>query len=254
MRDLSETLVSLPADHPCYADIYAQWAACVDRAKRYWIDGELYTDQYMSNKDWSNSLGQIPPYAGYQSDIPGSTGWWSSPWMNNYYVAAVGRAWNMDLPQASGTKSKHQALRDWLYRYPVGLAGDASGFGYRHFGNYTIPVAASVVDGLASGFRSSWADVYTEWLALRPNAATDMSPGLTLKYGGLGANDVVATDFDSGLYSGTFLGPAIVALALAKEHGAAGADAAWARITGSPSWALRDGVYAMWPRRGVMPR
>lgn len=244
LRSMAQALAICPSSHPHRADLIFQWEQNVIRSKDWYVDGDLYSDQYITNVDFSNDLGVVVPYADYNGNNTRGTAWWHSPWMQSFYVSAVGYAWDLGLPIGSTAQTAHQSFRDWLYKYPVGLFGDgSSAMNYRWAPLYDFPVQTSKSPGV--GYYASFTSAASEWAAQTSGEPTSAAEGQALWYGG---SDVVASDFTTG-----FTGQKMAALAYATEHGATGASAAWSRLTRSSSWSLTSNFNDE-PKAGVVPR
>lgn len=244
LRSLAQALTLCPSSYAHRADLIYQWEQNMIRSKDWYVDGVLYSDQYITNVNFSNSLGVVAPYADYNDTNSRGTAFWHSTWMQSFYVSAVGWAWDMGLPIGATASAAHQSFRDWLYKYPVGLFGDgSSAMNYRWAPAYDFPIKTSKSPGV--GYYASFTAAATEWATQTTGEPTSAAEGQTLWYGG---GDVVAGDFTTG-----FTGQKFAALAYAVEHSATGASAAWTRLTRSSSWSLTSNFNDE-PKAGVVPR
>jgi len=245
LRTCAQTLALLPTSHPCHSDLVNQWEQNMIKWRDHLVNGEPYSDQYTTNRNWSNALGVPGHYTDYNADNSRGSAFWTGPWQEAFVIQAVGHAWDLGLPISASARTAHQQVRDYLYKFVVGLAGDgaAGGFNYRYFGVYDVPIGTKAGGNI--NYYSSWGAAYQEWLAQTPSADRATAPGLSLRYG---SGDATAFDLTEG-----FIGQKIPALAYAVEHGASGAAAAWARITGSTTWGLA-GAFSDAPKFGVVPR
>ncbi len=160
-----------------------------------------------------------------------------APWQHSFFVQTYGHLSDLE-PLADMTAL--DAVRDFLYRIPVGLLGDgASSYCYARASNYTITVAARSVTDLSQTY-SSWHDVDTA-----TNAGAGACNG-ALVGGSGGAPQAAATGYWGNL---------LPSIAYAVDHAAPGADAAWRRLTAAPNWSVVEGgdwsVNAPW---AIVPR
>jgi hypothetical protein len=158
------------------------------------------------------------------------------------------------------TMTTFNAVRDWLYKIPVDLLGMASGTDYY----YTYAAADFRLNAYSSQpttqtqaitsppLDSTWGAV---WLR---SQGSHTQPGTALDntlHGTSGSDPVTgATSFWANL---------LPAIALAVDHGIAGAQACWYRLTGTTNWlTLRNATdvtnssrtFANSPMFGIQPR
>lgn len=256
-RSHAQLLATLPADHPCFADIKYTWEQnCAAYEARY-ITGTR------DSGAWVNNLGCLGLYSGNAGVTSpyGSAGdyWWDAPWMQDTLILAFGLAREMDVPQSSASKASHIAVSDFGYKHAVGLAGGsgASEHSYRYFGEFETPYATDS----AALPPESWLPDWGASLAVRTTYGGGQSPGAlpTLSYAEpssvyYGSNPVGADDWAWHSAIAFHLG----SLALAAEHGATGAAAAWARVTGATNFSTSGfDTYSIWsftPRSSVQPQ
>lgn len=255
-RSHAQLLASLPADHPCFADIKYTWEQnCAAYEARY-ITGTR------DSGAWVNNLGCMGLYSGDSGEISpyGSAGnyWWDAPWMQDTLILAFGLAREMDVPQSSASKASHIAVSNFGYKHAVGLAGGsgASEHSYRYFGEFETPYAT---DSTALP-PESWLPDWGASLAVRKTYGGGQSPGAlpNLSYAEpssvyYGSSPVNAVDWAWHSAIAFHLG----SLVLAAEHGATDAAAAWARITGATNFSTSGfDQYSIWgfaPRASVAP-
>lgn len=158
-----------------------------------------------------------------------------APWQQHFFMQAIGMGSDLE-PLAD--MSAYHALRDYLYRGVVGILGDASGYCFNQAGVYTLKSN----DGSSihpNAWFKSWSQVHNATFA-SPPACTNTLPN----------GDGGVTGAASGYW-----GNLLPAIAYAVDHGAPGAAAAWARLTGATNWAqLRASGFGNTPIFGVTPR
>jgi hypothetical protein len=158
-----------------------------------------------------------------------------APWQQHFFIQAIGMGSDLE-PLAS--MSAYDALRDYLYRGAVGILGDASGYCFNQAGVYTL----TSNDGTSvhpNAWFKNWSLVYNATI-VPPAACTN-----TLANGDGGI---------TGAATG-YWGNLLPAIAYAVDHGAPGAAAAWARLTGATNWAqLRASGFGNTPIFGITPR
>jgi hypothetical protein len=138
--------------------------------------------------------------------------------------------------------STWNAVRDFLYAFPIGLlgAGGSTSYCFSKASAYNVKVSSTTASDL-SGLYATWGDVFT---------ATYASPstpcGNVLEGASGGAPEAGSTGYWGNL---------MPAIAYAVDHKAPGAAEAWARLTGASNWSavLGSGFdsAAVW---GVVPR
>jgi hypothetical protein len=159
-----------------------------------------------------------------------------APWQQTFFVQTYG---HLSDAEPLSDMSACRAVRDFLYRIPVGLLGaGASDYCFTRASNYTIKIGAGTIPGIGAAF-TSWHDV-----DVATNGAA--SCGNALGGGSGGAPEAAATGYWGNL---------MPAIAYAVDHGAPGAAAAWTRLTGASNWATVEGAEwstaAMW---AIVPR
>jgi len=143
-----------------------------------------------------------------------------APWQESFVVQTMGFLSEIDPLTDPSTLI---LVRDNYYKWPVGILG-ASGTGNYCFGlasSYNIKIA-DVVTGDLTLCYASWGLVFQNTYGF-PN----VSCSNTLQ-GGSGGDPLNA--------STGYWGNLLPAIAYAVDHGAAGADLAWARLTGATNW------------------
>jgi hypothetical protein len=158
-----------------------------------------------------------------------------SPWQENFVTQAFGHVSDLE-PLAD--MADWNTVRDYAYQFPVGLLGDAAGYCFTRASQYTLKVADTEVDSLGPTY-ASWAMVYASMFK-------GMPCGNTLLGDSGGAPDAAATGYWGNL---------MPAIALAVDHGAPGAAAAWARFTGADNYStVKASPFESVPVWGVVPR
>lgn len=143
-----------------------------------------------------------------------------SPWMQNFFTQAYGHLSDLE---PLDDMSALLAVRDFLYRVPVGLLGDGTkGYCFTRASTYTITVASGAINDISQAF-TSWRDVD---VATNGGASTC---GSVLE----GASGGAPTAAASGYW-----GNLMPAIAFAVDHGAPGAAAAWQRLTGASNFGV----------------
>src|SRR6185436_11767241 len=159
-----------------------------------------------------------------------------APWQQHFFMQALGMGSDLE-PLAD--MSAYNAVRDYMYRGAVGVLGDSSGYCFTQASVYNLKSNAGT--GIAPNtWYKTWAQVY---------AATFPTPPA--------CNNTLAGDSgsDPALAARGYWGNLMPAIAYAVDHGAAGASAAWARLTGASNWntVLQSG-FDKTPTWGVVPR
>jgi hypothetical protein len=162
-----------------------------------------------------------------------------SPWQQHFWVQSYGHVSDLE-PFTNMTT--WNAVRDYTYASAVGILGPVG------TSNYCFANASSYTIGISSGnnpdpttWFTTWGQVYQATFGV-----ANTSCGNTL-LGSSGGDPASA--------SGGYWGNLMPAIAYAVDHGAPGAAAAWARMTGATNWStvLNSGfnTNAMW---GIVPR
>jgi hypothetical protein len=159
-----------------------------------------------------------------------------APWQQHFFVQALGMGSDLE-PLAE--MAAFNDLRDYMYRGAVGILGDSSGFCFTQASIYNLKSNAGT--GVApNGWYKTWTQVYTATFPTPPACA----------------NTLVGTSgSDPAIAARGYWGNLIPAIAYAVDHGAAGASAAWSRLTGATNWntVLQSG-FERTPTWGVVPR
>lgn len=170
------------------------------------------------------------------------------PWQNHFWIGTNGFLWDIE-PGVSSTTNQ-QAIRDFMYKAIVGILGANGSSNYCYTGaslydglvvsNQVFNGSGNYYPGTPLAWYTSWGDVHTAtW------GSANTSCGTALGGSGSGTPNI-----PNGYWSNLF--PAI---AYAVDHGATGASAAYARMTGASNWStLRDSGFDDTPLWGVVPR
>lgn len=190
----------------------------------------------------NNPQGVCAPYVDYTSTPP----YMHSIWMEDFLTFAFG--YGRDVVGISATASSRlDAFLTWKYQSIVGRLGGgaATEFCYRDAAQYTMAVAT--VDGArwdgtdaASTWYSNWGQIYSATLG----HANDCSSGTTLR----GTSGGDPASFDG------YWGNLLPAISYAVDHGAAGAAAAYGRLTGASNYGIGAATLNDLPVWGVRPR
>ena len=156
-------------------------------------------------------------------------------WQQHFFIQAIGMGSDLE-PLADMTA--YDALRDYLYRGVVGILGDASGYCFNQAGVYTL-ISNDGSSVHPDAWFKNWSQVYNATFSPPPACTNTLANG----DGGI-----------AGAASG-YWGNLLPAIAYAVDHGAPGAAASWARLTGATNWAqLRGSGFGHTPIWGVVPR
>ena len=191
----------------------------------------------------NNPQGVCSPYSDY---TPGAPPYMHSIWMEDFLTFAFG--YGKDLVDLSATgETKLDAFLAWKYQSVVGRFGGGSSneYCFRDAAQYTMAVAP--VDGAhwngtdpSSSWYSNWGQVYVATVG----HSNDCSSGNDLR----GSSGASPTGFDG------YWGNLRPALAYAVDHGAAGAAAAYARLTGASNYSIGAASMNDLPVWSVRPR
>jgi hypothetical protein len=184
-----------------------------------------------------NQLGTLFEYemGSHAYDTPGAI----APWQVDFWVASNGHASDIE-PLSDMTTL--DAVRDWMYRWPVGIlgrSGVSADFDFTRAAQYNINIWSDWVDDPTVWF-DSWGDVHTQTFGSANTVTTNTLQG---ESGAL-------PSIPSGYWANR-----MPAIAFAVDHGAPGAQAAFDRFVGADNWpSLRDSGFGDTPVWGVMPR
>lgn len=199
----------------------------------------LLANNYTTHKNASQS-GQSMIWSGsvFQS-VYGNWGAAGSvaPWMSDFWVATNG---HLSDAEPLANMADLNSTRDWMYRWVVGRLGRtgvSSEFPFTQAAQYGLNVATS---GSGATWYQSWGELFQT-----TTGSSNSSSGNTL----LGVSGASPEAMREGYWGN--LHPAI---AYAVDHGATGASAAWARVTGSTNYSSNTVGFRNTPVWGVIPR
>lgn len=199
------------------ANNYTNWNNVINAAGSMVWTGSVYQFE-VKNFDWG-TVGAI------------------APWMTDFWLQTNGHVSDLE-PLASMTT--FNTVRDWMYRWIVGrlgVSGDVSTFDFTQAARYGMEVAT---DTSGSTWWQTWGEIFEKSTGGLNNSASN-----TLTGGNI-------TDGTGGVTS--YWGNLHPAIAYAVEHGAAGAAAAYARLTGATNYSTVSGNFPDFPVFGVTPR
>ena len=201
-----------------------------------------YYHQLYINTANNNPQGVCAPYTDYTPTPP----YMHSMWMEDFLTFAFGFGKDV-VPMSSTASSRLDAFLGWKYQSIVGRLGGAGAteYCYRDAAQYNTAVAptdAAQWDGTdpASNWYSNWGQMYSATVG----HANDCGSGSALR-GNSGA--------DPALFDG-YWGNLLPAIAYAVDHGASGAAAGYARLTGASNYATGAATLNDTPVWGVRPR
>jgi hypothetical protein len=214
---------------------------------RQWLANNYLMHANAIDAAGQNQLGLVYEGSTYErSGGPGNFGA-IAPWMVDFWIQANGLVSECE-PLADDTQLLR--LRNWMYRFIVGRLGPTGSSNY-HFSRaqeYNICVDPTATDTVfnpdETNFYDSFGDVWTDTFG-SPNAET---------------TNTLSGDMTVQVVQG-YWANLLPAIAYAVDHGATGADAAWARMTGASNWsAMEAGLHwsgDTWdatPIWGIVPR
>jgi hypothetical protein len=249
LRTHAQALAIIPESHPCFASFKTSWEANTDAYQARYITGTRDAGT------WANNLGVVGLYNGagagslyFSGDSYGY--WWEANWQQQIFSLAFGTAWDMDLPQSTASKNSLLAVRNFVYKVPIGMAGDGSPgtYNYRRFSIFEFPVGTDGAQPPTS-WLADYGAVYAAQMAYgydNANRASGVTalpaipPGTDLYYG---ATPVGADMW--GWHSVVAFGR--TALSLAVDHGVTGAAEAYGRLTGASNYSTASfSDYSLW--------
>jgi hypothetical protein len=160
-----------------------------------------------------------------------------APWQQHFWVQTMGHV--SDLEPFSNM-STWNSVRDHLYKSVVGILGPGGSGNYcfADAGKYTIVISPNS-NADSTTWYDSWGDVYQSTV------------------GSVGAcgNAMTGTSGSDPSVSNGYWGNLLPAIAYAVDHGASGASAAWARLTGASNWStFANSGFDNLPIWGIVPR
>lgn len=230
------TLIQAAAITPDSDPLHAEYATSFEENVNY------YHGLYIATAN-NNPQGVCAPYSDY---TPGVPPYMHSIWMEDFLTFAFG--YGRDLVGLSPLgQSKLDAFLAWKYQSVVGRfgGGGSNEFCYRDAAQYTMAVAP--IDGAHWDGTDTSASWYANWggnYVATVGHANDCNSGSDLR----GSSGASPTGFDG------YWGNLRPALAYAVDFGAAGAAAAYARLTGASNYAVGAATMNDVPVWGVRPR
>lgn len=194
--------------------------------KQNYIDGTLNAGKF------KNVLGYTGIYDG-GDDGPQTSGvyteFWGRAWMEMFQVHALAHI--SDLGIEGITTANLTRVRDFKYEYPLRMTGVDTTWNFRRAACYNIPYCSNT--DLSNPVFYTTQQAFLQWLSFEGLTHISANSGDTLK------NHDVETDMDP---SGTsndadgYWAPIIAILAIAAEHGKAGAWDSFNRITAASNY------------------
>ncbi len=223
IRTISQAVGIAPTGDAVASD----YATLLSNNVAYWVS--------IINSLGGTGIGYIYEY-GASGNLDGYGPGLNSPWMQHFWMQSMGLGSDIE-PLASMTN--FNAVRDWLYRGIVGILGDSNGYGFAYASNYSIKISNGISLDPTTWYRT-WPEVW--------NATFTPPPAYTNTLQGSSAG--IASEAPTGYW-----GNLLPAIAYAVDHSAAGASAAWSRLTGSTNWATVEGSgFDNTPIWGIVPR
>jgi hypothetical protein len=247
MRSLGLMCAIAPTEGADAADaaIVEDYQAVLNRQASFYRTQIERPNQNQLGIPWLFSTGAWGPNAAGNDDGT------MAPWMTHYWVAYMG--WVSDAEPVADM-SNWNFVRDYMYRWPVGLLGSAGGYCYTHgLSRYGVRVTSTsgtqfgVDVRTTAGFYNSFDQV---WAGTIGGASSSCAVPGTLQGG--------ATLSQAAMYNS--VSPALVAIAYAVDHGATGAADAWTRLTTATNWSsVENGQASPYnfhdtPVFGIVPR
>jgi hypothetical protein len=255
LRSHAQALAIIPDTHPCYLSLKSSWEYNTDAYEARHITGTRDSGAWVNNLGWLGSYSGYPNHTSAYFDGTSSGYWWDSNWMQATLALAFGTAWDFDLPQSSASKNSHAAVRNFAYKVPIGLAGDgtAGTYSYRRFATFEMPIGTDDFESPPD----TWLANYGAVFAVKESNGLDGASALNALPAGTNIyyNNSPATVDMWASHSATAF--CLSALVYAVSHGATGADAAYARITGAPNYGTSEfaniSLWAVAPRSAEAP-
>jgi hypothetical protein len=174
----------------------------------------------------------------------------TNPWQQHFWIGVNGFLWDIE-PGVSST-SNQLAIRDFMYKGVVGILG-GNGTDSYCYSNASLYDGLKVSDGLfLSGvgdyFPTTPVPFHTSWGAVHEDTigSPNTSCGTSLSGSGSGTPGNAVFGYWGNVFP---------AIAYAVDHGAPGAAAAWARLTGASNWSTIDNAgFDNTPVWGLKPR
>jgi hypothetical protein len=163
-----------------------------------------------------------------------------APWQQHFADQSVGMGSDLE-PLSDMTV--YNEVRDYLYKWPVGILGDSNGFYFNYACTYNASIAVGT-DATPTNFFPAWPQVWNA--TVEGGLVTNPIYDHVLKGGSGGQPSSASTGYWGNL---------MPAIAYAVDHGAPGAAAAWARLTGASNWpVVESSGFDDIPIWGIVPR
>jgi hypothetical protein len=228
LRSLAQAAALTPDDDPLRTELVASVNANID----------YYHAKYIAQPN--NPLGLVQPYDHYNDNTAGNP-WQSSVWMDDFFTGTVGYLKELQV-HSSALQSKLDTFAQWKYRSIVGRLGGSTGDNAIAF-----PYAAQYTVYYAPRNDSNWSNGSGPWYANWGEVANAM---------GLARSAANGSALTSG-YAGeptSYWGNLMPALSYAVDHNAAGAAAAWDRVTSASNINTLFNGFNSHPVWGTKPR
>ena len=194
----------------------------------------------------ANTIGFIGDYDGDTGH--GDTNIWTRIWMQDYQAIALAMASDLGIEGLTAGAALN-AVRDHAYTRIVGRFGNDGTWNFRRAAQYQAPIKN------AGGTLLTIAQAYAALVAATGMGPLSANSGEALTTGG---NTILVNDDSSEFAGNGYWAIVLAALVYAKDHGKAGADAAYALL--QASWAAHptQEPHAMGmddqPEFGLVPR
>jgi hypothetical protein len=241
-----------PVGHPLQAQFVNAWQNSMANLYGKYVSGSI------AGGAWVHPQGVLGTYSGaigqetvYHPSNP-SNAWWEAAWMHNYIACVLGYSSDLGIPQSAASLGHHVQARNHSYKLVIGRADDGleGRYNWRRFIVYAYPIGEDSVGLPVNSIYSTHARSYSELVSGYGLASLPSTPGLSLKQH--------SSDFDlsAGDSSRAYGATAVAALAMAVEHGQAGALEGWNRVKGASNFATSFGPFLTNDAGnfGVLPR
>jgi hypothetical protein len=202
-----------------------------------------------ANRPFGNSLGIMYWGEGYPE---------TRPWMQDFVVSQTSWVADLELPISAAAQSALEEFRNFMCLQAIGRCGINPGeWHYTYAARYGGPSAYCVYEVAnatrnSSNLWSTWGEVWNHTLTISGGGTEQPLPvsfppatlGQTLQGGNI----------DNGLITTSYYGYLAESLALAVEHGIAGAAEAHQRITTAPNYIALEPDFGDEPESGRRPR
>ena len=182
---------------------------------------------------------------GIYDDKEADPGFQHSIFESLFMTTAIGWSWDMEPGFNTTQKANHLAVRDFIYKTPVGLTGRGqptfAEFSWRRApGPYRMNIGSS---SALSSLYNTWDEVYD---ATYGDALVSTAGQAILESY---ADDPSQNAFPQGNW-----GHVITSLSYACDHSAANAQRGMDLVLGASNWNANATKFNDWPQYGVLPR